>query len=96
MKQQKKKRNKKYTPSKSKPFEVIKLSDATAEQQIQYLWGNKKPYCKECDTDCTLASEQEVAQYKQYVDPNYNLKFIWMPQCECYNTVDNWMSDEPR
>lgn len=88
---QKKKRNKKYTPPQQ-----VKFGDATAEQQRQYLWGNKKPYCRVCDTDCTLATEQEVAQYKQYVDPNYNLKFIWVPQCECYNLVENWMSEDAR
>ena len=75
---------------------TVKLGDATMEQQVQYLWGNKKPYCKECDTDCTLASEHEVEQYKTFVDPSYQLKFIWMPQCECYNTVEEWMSNEPR
>ena len=95
MKQQKKKRNKKYTPAPQNK-NVVKFGDATAEQQVQYLWGDKKPYCTVCDTDCTLASEHEVQQYKTFVDPTYNLKFIWVPKCECYNTVENWMSEQPR
>ena len=65
-----------------KPVQQVSLVDATAEQQIQYLWGNRKPKCANCDTELRLSTSDELNKYKLN-DPSYQLKFLWMPTCEC-------------
>ncbi len=77
-------------------METVNFKDATAEQQLQYLWGDKKPYCTHCDADCELASEHEVQQYKTFIDPKYQMKFIWIPTCNCFEEHEEWMSQEGR
>lgn len=77
-------------------METVNFRDATAEQQRQYLWGETKPYCVHCDTDCELATEAEVQQYKAYIDPNYQMKFIWVPTCNCFEEHEEWMSEKGR
>ena len=68
---------KKYSPP-----QVVTLAEATAEQQIQYLWGNKIPECANCGSQLRLGERDELNKYKLQ-DPSYQLKFLWMPTCEC-------------
>lgn len=77
-------------------METVNFKDATKEQQLQYLWGDTKPYCTVCDADCELATDQEVMQYKTFVEPNYQMKFIWVPSCTCFEHTENWMSEKGR
>lgn len=79
----KKKRNKKYTPPSRKKLSV--------EQQIKMVYGDKKPYCFHCQTDAVLASDEDVKTYKQLHDPSYQFDFIFIPQCNCWETHDEWM-----
>ena len=80
-------KRKQHTPNHDR---VVKLNKLTAEQQINKLYGDKRPYCKVCGVDAILASDDEVSMYKQY-DTTYNLDFIYIPQCECYKTNTEWM-----
>ena len=79
-----KKPRKKYTP---KPMVKKRL---TIEQQIKMIYGDKRPYCKICDKPAVLASDEDVKAYKQY-DTTYQLDFIYVPQCGCYNEFEEWM-----
>jgi len=84
----KKKKAKKHVPNHNK---VIQLNELSAEKQIQHIYGSKRPYCKHCNTDAVLASDDEVREYKLY-DTSYKLDFIFVPQCECYvNDESGWM-----
>lgn len=84
---QKKKRNKKYTPA-AKVIDFYKLS---AKEQIKQIYGNKTPYCKFCNTETRLATEQEMKDFRFY-EPGYQLKFMWVPECSCWEQHEEWMA----
>jgi len=51
---------------------------------------NKVPHCKVCGTDTRLATNAELSHFKA-ADPNFNLPFLFLPQCECWQIEDEWM-----
>ena len=80
-----KKPRKKHTPK------VVDFSQLSAKQQIKHIYGDKTPYCKVCNTETRLATEQELKDFKWY-EPSYNLKFMWVPECECWEKEPEWMT----
>lgn len=63
----------------------------SVEEQINELYGDKRPYCKVCDKDAVLAEIEDVEMYKKIVDINYPLDFIYIPDCECWLDEPDWM-----
>lgn len=76
---------------KYKPITSVKpRKKMTAEQQIKQMYGDKKPYCKVCGTECVLAPHEDVIAYKNY-DSTYPFDFIFVPACGCWETNEDWM-----
>lgn len=80
-----KKPRKKYNAPK-----VIDFYKLSAKQQIKEIYGDKIPYCKVCNTPTKLATQDELHTFKIY-EPNYQLKFMWMPDCNCWEHEAEWM-----
>ena len=68
----------------------MKKKRLTIEQQIKMLYGEKRPYCKVCDTDMVLAKKEEVEMYKK-IDTTYELDFVYVPDCDCWLTNSEYM-----
>lgn len=53
--------------------------------------AKKTPHCKVCGTDCRLATNAELANIKAH-DPSFNLPFLFLPECNCWETNEDWMT----
>ena len=51
----------------------------------------KNPFCKVCNTTTRLATNSELADFKAH-DPSFTMDFIFLPQCDCWETNDEWMT----
>ena len=61
------------------------------EKQIEDMYGDLRPYCEICDTDCVLASDEDLRMYKTQ-DKGYNLDFMFIPDCDCWENNEEWMA----
>ncbi len=52
---------------------------------------NKYPHCKHCGTETRLATTAELAHFKAH-DNSFNHEFLFLPQCECWQEHDDWMT----
>jgi len=75
MSKQKKKRNKKHLP---------KLQVKTAPKTV-------KAHCKVCQTECKLWDGPEFISYRNFHFPNYRMDFLFVQQCDCWETTEDWM-----
>ena len=51
---------------------------------------NKYPHCKVCGNETRLATTSELANMKAH-DPTFNMEFLFIPTCECWEEHDDWM-----
>ena len=50
--------------------------------------------CKVCNTPCVMDASETFLKWKAEHNPDYPYDFVFIPQCNCYETVDEWMEIE--
>lgn len=85
-----KRKNGKVKKRKLPQLQTKLITKLPVEEQIKAIYGNKRPYCVDCGKDAVLADDKEVSHYKLY-DTTYKLDFIFVPQCDCWQSNESWM-----
>lgn len=82
-------KNGKAKKHKAKLITTPRLENMDIQTQIKTLFP-KTPKCKYCETECSLAPDEDVKAYKEY-DTSYRFDFIYVPECKCWEKNDDWM-----
>jgi len=51
----------------------------------------KHPSCMHCGTLTRLATQQELAEFSAH-DPSFNQSFLFLPECDCWQQHEEWMT----
>ena len=54
----------------------------------------KYPTCKHCGSKTRLASPAELAHFKA-IDSSFNVPFLFLPTCNCFEEHEDWMEYNP-